>query len=160
MNVSRALVLSIALLASAPLLADTPPGTIGYDQWATCPALPPSAQVTAAPAASSFNPPTLVTADQLTGYLHGELLLTGNVLATQGDRQMTADSMRYDSTSSDTHALGNVHFSSPNILLQGPSADYNFNSESGLFNDAQFQLPKRHGRGTSKLVKVLDQNIR
>lgn len=158
MNVSRALVLAIALLASVPLLADTPPGTIGYDQWATCPALPPSAQVTIAPTASSFNPPTYVTADQLTGYLHGESLLTGHVLATQGGRQLTADSMRYDSTSSETHALGNVNFSTPTILLQGPSADYNFNSESGIFDNADFQLPERHGRGTSKIVKVLDNN--
>ncbi|HVA54211.1 MAG TPA: LPS assembly protein LptD [Gammaproteobacteria bacterium] len=158
MNVSRALVLSAALLASAPLLADTPPGTIGYNQWANCPALPPSTLVTAAPAASSINPPTHVTADQLTGYLHGESLLTGNVLAIQGDKQMIADSMRYNSVAGDTHALGNVHFSSPNILLRGPSADYNFNTASGVFNDAKFFLPQRHGRGTAKILKVLDNN--
>ncbi|MGA9855473.1 MAG: LPS assembly protein LptD [Gammaproteobacteria bacterium] len=158
MNVSRALILSVALLASAPLLADTPPGTIGYNQWATCSALPPSTLITAAPAASSINPPTHVAADQLTGYLHGESLLTGNVLAIQGDRQMLADSMRYNSVSGDTHALGDVHFRSPNIVLRGPSADYNFNSESGLFNDAEFVLPQRHGRGTAKILKVLDEN--
>jgi len=157
-NVSRALVLCVALLASAPLLADTPPGTIGYNQWATCQTLPHSVQITTAPAANSVNTPTQVTADQLTGYLHGESLLTGNVLATQGDKRMNADSMRYDSISGDTHALGNVHFSSPNILLQGPSADYNFNSESGLFKDAKFFLPQRHGRGTAKILRVLDKS--
>ena len=157
MKVSRALVLAAALLASVPLLADTPPGTIGYDQWATCPAPPPSVLNTA-PTASSINPPTHVTADKLTGFVHGESLLSGNVVSIQGDRQLRADRMRYNSITGDSHALGDVHFSSSNILMQGPSADYNFNSASGIFNDAQFQLPKRHGRGTSKIVKVLDEN--
>jgi len=157
-NVSRVLILSAALLASAPLLAEAPPGTIGYNQWAYCPARPLSTQVTTAPAASSVNPPTHVTADQLTGYLHGESLLNGNVLVIQGDRQMNADSMRYNSTSDDTHALGNVHFSSPNIVLQGPSADYNFNTASGVFNDTKFFLPQRHGRGTAKILKALDKD--
>ncbi|HVC37925.1 MAG TPA: LPS assembly protein LptD, partial [Gammaproteobacteria bacterium] len=158
MNVSRALVLVAALLASAPLLADNPSGTIGYDQWATCPALAPAAPVTSAPSVNTINPPTHVTADLLTGYVHGESLLTGNVLAIQGDRQLIAKRMRYNSTTANTHAQGDVHFSSPNILLQGPSADYNFNTASGVFNDAQFFLPQRHGRGTTKILKVLDKN--
>jgi len=157
-NVSRALVLAAALLASAPLFADIPSGTIGYNQWATCPALPPSPPSTAAPAASTLNPPTHVTADRLTGYVHGESLLTGNVQAIQGDKQLSAERMRYNSITGNTHALGEVHFSSSNILLQGPSADYNFNTSSGVFNDTQFSLPKRHGRGTAKVLKALDKN--
>jgi len=157
-NVSRALVLAAALLASAPLFAGTPPGTIGYNQWATCPALPPSPPPTAAAATSTLNPPTRVTADLLTGYVHGESLLTGNVRAIQGDKQLSAERMRYNSITGNTHALGDVHFSSSNILLQGPSADYNFNTLSGVFNDAQFSLPKRHGRGTAKILKALDKN--
>ncbi len=157
MNVSRALVLAAALLASALLFAGTPPGTIGYNQWATCPALPPSPPPTAA-AASTLNPPTRVTADLLTGYVHGESLLTGNVRAIQADKQLSAERMRYNSITGNTHALGEVHFSSSNILLQGPSADYNFNTSSGVFNDAQFSLPKRHGRGTAKILKALDKN--
>lgn len=157
MNVSRALVIVTALLASAPLLADNQSGTIGYDQWATCSAPPTSPPKTAAPTAASINPPTHVTADLLTGYVHGESLLTGNVLATQGDRQLTANHMHYNSATSETHALGNVHFSSPTILLQGPTADYNFNTASGIFDDAQFSLPQRHGRGSSKILKILDK---
>jgi LPS-assembly protein len=155
-NVSRALVLAAALLASAPLLADPPSGTIGYDQWGTCPALPSSAPVMIA-SASSINPPVHVSANLLTGYMHGESLFTGNVQAIQGSSQLIADSMRYNSATGDAAALGNVHFSSVNILLQGPTANYNFNDASGVFDDAQFSLPRRHGRGTSKILKVLDK---
>ncbi|MGH8283594.1 MAG: LPS-assembly protein LptD [Gammaproteobacteria bacterium] len=157
MNVSRALVLVTALLASAPLLANTPPGTIGYNQWATCPIPPPAPSVTPAPAAST-NPPTHVSADLLTGYVHGESLLTGNVIATQGDKRLTAEHMQYNSTTGNTHAVGNVHYNSPDIRLQGPLADYNLNTSRGVFNDAQFFLPQRHGRGTAKILQMLDKN--
>ncbi|MDE2459661.1 MAG: LPS-assembly protein LptD, partial [Gammaproteobacteria bacterium] len=157
MNVSRALLIAAALLACTPLFADNPPGTIGYNQWATCP-IPASAAAThtPAPAAVSANAPTHVSADHLAGYVHGESLLSGNVHAAQGNRQMTAAQMQYNSTGGDTHASGNVHFVSPNMELRGPTADYNFNNSSGVFNDAEFSLPQRHGRGSAKLLKALD----
>ncbi|MGH8307137.1 MAG: LPS-assembly protein LptD [Gammaproteobacteria bacterium] len=159
MNVSRALVLITALLASAPLLADTPPGTIGYNQWATCPVpSPATTSVTSAPAAGTASPPTHVSADLLTGYVHGEYLFTGHAQATQGEQRLSAKRMRYNSTTGDTHAAGDVHYSSPNMLLQGPLANYNLNTSSGVFDDAQFFLPQRHGRGNAKILKMLDKN--
>lgn len=158
MNVSRALVIAAALLACTPLLADTLPGTIGYNQWATCPIPVSSAAThTSAPAAST-NPPTRVSADRVTGYVHGQSLLTGDVHATQGNKQMIAEQMQYNSITGDTHATGNVHMVSPNIDLTGPTANYNFNNASGVFNDAQFTLPQRHGRGSAKVLRALDQN--
>ncbi|MGH8402002.1 MAG: LPS-assembly protein LptD [Gammaproteobacteria bacterium] len=159
MNVSRALFLATALLASAPLLADTPAGTIGYNQWATCPIpAPAGAKVTPAPSASTANPSTHVSADLLTGYVHGESLFTGHVRATQGEQRLSAERMRYNSTTGDTHAAGDVHYTSPDMLLQGPLADYNLNTSSGVFDDAQFFLPQRHGRGSAKILKMLDKN--
>ena len=158
MNVSRALILAAALLASAPLFADTPPGTIGYNQWASCPIPPPGAASTTPAPAAVTNPPTHVSADLLTGYVHGESLLTGRALATQGDKRLTAERMQYNSASGETHASGDVHLISPNMELTGPVADYNFNNASGVFQDAQFSLPQRHGRGSAKLLKALDQN--
>jgi len=83
-----------------------------------------------------------VSADRLNGYVHGESLLSGNVQATQGNRQLHSDSMRYNSATGEGHAKGNVKFTSPNILLNGPSADYNFNTSSGVFYDARFALPE------------------
>ncbi|MGB9430031.1 MAG: LPS assembly protein LptD [Gammaproteobacteria bacterium] len=158
MNVSRALVLAVTLLASAPLFADSPPGTIGYNQWATCP-IPPAAvaSVTPAPAAGA-NPPTHISADLLKGYVHGEALLTGHAQAIQGDKRLTAERMQYNSVTGNTHATDNVHFSSPTMDLRGPSGDYNLNTGSGTFNDANFFLPQRHGRGTAKLLRALDKN--
>ena len=159
MNVSRAFVLAATLLASAPLLADSPPGTIGYNQWGTCPVQPSAAAaITPAPSASSINAPTRITADLLTGYVHGESLFTGNVKATQGDMWLTAERMRYNSVNGNTHAVGDVHYNSSSLLLQGPLADYNLNTSSGMFDEAEFFLPERHGRGTAKLVKILDTN--
>ncbi|HKV97181.1 MAG TPA: LPS assembly protein LptD [Gammaproteobacteria bacterium] len=157
MNVSRALVIAAALFACTPLYADNPPGTIGYNQWATCP-IPATAATThtPAPAAVTANPPTHVSAEQLTGYVHGESLLSGDVQATQGNKQMTAEQMQYNSNTGDTHASGNVRFTSSNLELNGPTADYNLNKSSGVFNDAQFSLPQRHGRGTAKLLQALD----
>ncbi|MDE2235391.1 MAG: LPS assembly protein LptD [Gammaproteobacteria bacterium] len=157
MKVSCALVFAATLLASVPLLADPPSNDFIYDPWATCPSVPPAAPTTAL-TASSMNPPMHVSADRLNGYVHGDSLLTGNVQAIQGDRQLHADSMRYNSASGESHATGNVKFTSPTILLNGPSADYNFNTASGVFYDASFALPKRHGRGQASLLKLLDND--
>ncbi len=159
MNVSRALVLTATLLASAPLLADTSAGSIGYNQWGVCPPIPPAAvPVTSAPAASTGNPSTYVSADQVTGYVHGESLLTGKVRAIQGDRLLTAQRMQYDSTTGNAHAVGDVQYRSRNLLLQGPVADYNLNTARGVFEDTHFSLPRRHGRGSAKVLKALDKN--
>lgn len=156
MHVSRALIAAAALSAASPLLADTPPGTIGYNQWGTCAASP--ATVSPAPAATSANPPTHISADSLKGYVHGESLLSGHAQATQGGKRLTAEHMQYNSKLSETLASGNVHFHSANLSLHGPEANYNFNQASGTFKNARFSLPERHGRGSAALIKALDQN--
>ncbi|MGH8280432.1 MAG: LPS-assembly protein LptD [Gammaproteobacteria bacterium] len=154
---SRALIAAATLSAASPLFAAPPAGTIGYNQWGTCtPAA--SARATPAPATASANPTTHVSADSLKGYVHGESLLTGKVQATQGGKQLSADTMRYNSNTGATQAYGDVHFRSSNLRLHGPQADYNFNKSSGTFQDTQFSLPQRHGRGNAKLVRALDPN--
>ncbi|MDE2196698.1 MAG: LPS assembly protein LptD [Gammaproteobacteria bacterium] len=160
MYCSRALLFAATLLVTPPLFADTPPGTIGYNQWGLCPPLPPSPAPAhnPAPQAGTASPPTRVSADELDGYTHGLSLLSGNAQAQQGGQWLRADRMRYDAASGDTHAVGDVRYSSSNIALRGRQADYNFNNASGVFEYAEFWLPERHGRGTAKLLRALDKN--
>lgn len=155
MNVSRALVLIAALLATAPLHAKEPQDTIGYNEWRTCPAMP-AMRVTLAPAGTTARPPTRITADLLTGYVHGDSLLTGKVRAIQGNRRLAADRMLYNSITGETHAEGAVRLSSANLLLLGPVADYDLNTGRGVFEHAQFFLPRRHGHGTARILRALD----
>lgn len=157
MHVSRALIAAAAMSTAAPLFAATPPGTIGYNQWGTC-GKPAAATTSAAPSAASINPPTHVSADSLKGYVHGESLLSGNARAVQGNKQLTAARMLYNSNTGETHARGNVRLQSGTLDMHGPEADYNFNKSSGSFTDTQFSLPQRHGRGSAKLIKALDQD--
>jgi LPS-assembly protein len=172
----RVFVMAATLFAAASAFAAPPPsqppmnaatastntpvnGTIGYDQWGLCPALPASPVPPPPPGAPpDSQQPTELFADHEDGYVHGITTLTGHPKAVQGSRQMTSDRMRYNSVTGKIHATDDVHFYSPNMTLYGDTADYDLNSASGTFDDADFFLPKRHGRGRAKQMRMLDKD--
>lgn len=173
MQRGRALVMAATLLAAAAAFGAPPAttsstsssdsatgkGTIGYDQWGICPAFPAS-PVPATPvgAPPDDRQPTTLTADHEDGYLHGITTLTGHPKAVQGSRQLTSERMLYNAATGKVHATDDVQFYSPDMTLHGDTADYDLNAVNGTFDDADFSLPKRHGRGRAKQITMLDQN--
>lgn len=171
MQRGRVFVMAATLFAAAPAFAAPPAsttpanasasgiGTIGYDQWGLCPALPTSpVQPPPAGAPPDNQQPTYLTSDNADAYVHGISVLTGHPKAIQGSRQLTADRMLYNSVTGKIHATDNVNFDSPNMTLLGDTADYDLNTASGTFDDADFFLPKRHGRGRAKQMQMLDRD--
>ncbi|HEX5340172.1 MAG TPA: LPS assembly protein LptD [Gammaproteobacteria bacterium] len=164
----RAFVLAVTLLAAAPSIAAPPAisntaptgdGSIGYNQWGLCPVLPASPLPPVPPGAPpDSRQATDLTAEHVDGHVHGISILTGHPKAVQGSRQMTAERMRYNAATGKIHATDDVQFHSPNMSLHGDSADYDLNTASGNFDDADYFLPKRHGRGTAKQMQMLDKD--
>lgn len=174
MQQGRGFVLAVTLLAAAPAFAAPPtsapaatpanPGTTannstGYDLWGRCPPLPPSPVAPLPPGAPPDDQqPTSLTADDVNGYVHGISIFTGHPKAVQGSRQLTAERMEYDAVTGKIHATNNVQLYSPNLAAHGNSADYDLNTASGVLDQANFQLPQRHGRGRATRMQMLDKN--
>ncbi|HET7921843.1 MAG TPA: LPS assembly protein LptD [Gammaproteobacteria bacterium] len=165
-------ILVILLLAATPAVAAPPaqpppattvdapkPGSIGYNQWGTCPAQPASPVPPAPPGtAPDKQQPTRLSAEKVDGQVHGVSILTGQPKAVQGSRQLTAERMRYNATTGEIHARDQVQFASPDMTLHGNNADYDLDTASGNFENADFFLPRRHGRGDAQKIEMLDSN--
>lgn len=173
MQRGRAFVMAATLLAAAPAFAAPPAppantaptgnalpiGSSGYDQWGLCPPLPASPVPPPAPGTPpDSQQPTDLFADHEDGYVNGVTTLTGHPKVIQGSRQLTADLMRYNAVTGKVHATDNVKFFSPNMNLDGETADYDLNNANGSFDHADFFLPKRHGRGRAERIQMLDKD--
>lgn len=127
------------------------------DRWGLCPAFPPSPVMALPP--KSPKPtlqPAYITGDQVDGIQTGVSQITGHVQLDQGDRRVTAEKMVYDSNTGLADAQQDVGYATPQLVLTGPTGQYDTNKGTGTFNDADFLLPLRHGHGTATVFNSLD----
>ncbi len=108
-----------------------------------------SAQGASAPAAAQGVGPISVTSDQATLGIDGNATLKGNVEAHQGERQIRADEVEYDSSSGAMRSNGHIDYQDPLVHLTGSAGSYSAAS-GAQFRDAQFNLRQRAARGSAQ----------
>jgi LPS-assembly protein len=150
-----AICFSFALAAAAAQAADP-----------TCPA--PDASTTPGAAAPAGTPPAQppapaaphgdidVRSDSGSLGVNGNATLHGNVRVRQGNREIHADEVQYESQKSSLAVHGNVDYSDPQLRVHGASGTYSQDGGAS-FKDAQFELPARPARGAAQQME-LDAN--
>ena len=107
-----------------------------------------SAGAESAPQAAGVGQINIVS-DQATLGVDGNATLKGNVEARQGERQIRADQIEYDSKSGSMHSDGHIDYSDPLVHVTGASGSYS-TAAGAEFRDAQFDLRQRAARGTAQ----------
>lgn len=98
----------------------------------------------------------LIQADQVSGSLGngGISRLTGSVHVSQNGKQFSTSQMDFDRTTQ--HLLVNQEslFRDRHFIIKSGTANFDLNSQSGVFTDSQFTLPQRNSRGDAKRISV------
>jgi LPS-assembly protein len=128
-----------------------------HDQWGICPAFPPSPVLPLPPDSPlPGQQQAFIVGDQIEGIQQGVSQITGNAQLDQGDHRVTAQNMTYDSNTGLAYVKQDVNYYTPRLQVMSPTGRYDTNKGVGTFEDADFLLPVRHGRGNAKLVNSLD----
>ncbi len=106
--------------------------------------------------AESAQLPIELQADSWDAAINGEINLTGNVQAQQGERAVSADALRYNTVTRELVANGRVQYE--DSLLQLSGSDANMSSDGGAqVAEAGFMLKASAGRGTADRIQVTPQ---
>lgn len=128
-----------------------------HDSWGLCPAFPASPVLPLPPGSPLPNQQqAFIVGDQIDGIQQGQSFITGDVQLDQGDHRVTGQKMTYDSNTGIALVKEDVNYYTPRLMVLSPSGSYDTNKGFGSFDDAEFLLPQRHGRGTADLVNSLD----
>ena len=84
----------------------------------------------------------------------GNALLHGRVNVRQNERTVTSDSFTYDQKTGRVAVKGGVDFSDPKLRVRSSAGTYDLDG-TGNFDQANFQLMGRNGRGYAKDIDVL-----
>ncbi|MDN5864175.1 MAG: LPS assembly protein LptD [Gammaproteobacteria bacterium] len=149
MPAARCLLALILLSCAAGALAQAPPTRPG--EFAMCPPNPVLAPVPAT-SASSAPQPVVIEADRSRARQSGPILLSGDVTVTRGAERFWGRLLHYFPGNEVLTGEGNLRYASPNLTLQADKAHYDFTNDHGIFYDATYQLPARHGRGHAERI--------
>ncbi|HEX7417676.1 MAG TPA: LPS assembly protein LptD [Steroidobacteraceae bacterium] len=142
-------------LAAVTARAAEPPCPTSAPAAATVPSEPAIPAADAPPPAVAGTKGAIdVRSDSGSLGVNGDATLRGNVRVRQGNREIHADEVEYQSQNNSLAVHGNVDYSDPQLRAQGSSGTYSQNGGAS-FTDAQFELPARNARGTAKEM-VLD----
>jgi len=87
------------------------------------------------------------------GVTDGSAVLNGRVKVRQDARSVAADTVTYDEKTGKLTVKGAVDFEDPKLRVLGPAGTYNTAGGSS-FDEANFQLLDRHGRGFANEIAV------
>ncbi|MEA3196762.1 MAG: LPS-assembly protein [Gammaproteobacteria bacterium] len=84
----------------------------------------------------------------------GNAVLNGRVKVRQDARTVTSDSVNYDDETGRVTVKGGVDFEDPKLRVRSDAGHYDINGAAN-FDQANFQLMDRNGRGFAKDIDVL-----
>ena len=89
----------------------------------------------------------------------GTSFLEGNVIIQQNNLQFNTDSANYNSQQFLINAQGNIVFSSSaGNTFKSDLLQYNLRKKSGLLENTKYTIGKDRARGSSKKIKLIDQD--
>ena len=142
-----------ALFLMVAMAAAWPPAARAIEEG-ICPERPvvvPGARRPRPPAAE--NPPTDIRARELHSVPGGVSEFTGNVELRQGDQSMSADRLRYNKSTGQADATGNVMIEkSAGARFQTPEAHLNLESRIGYTGPSIFRLENNMARGDAQRI--------
>src|SRR5262249_48715555 len=99
-----------------------------------------------------------VASDKATAGADGNLVLQGNVEVQQGDRQIRADEVHYDSKHNSIRTEGGIDYSDPVVHVVGEGGNYS-PSQGANFKSAQFELRERAARGSAQAMELTPEGV-
>lgn len=96
----------------------------------------------------------IIDADDVSLDRDGLSQLQGGVTLRQGGREFSAESIDYDEPSGEITVKSESVFRNPDLIVQSREARFDLNRETGNFFDAEFTLPTRAARGSSKRIQL------
>ena len=121
---------------------------------------PSLAPATAAVDAARAAAPIEVTTDGATLELSGDASLRGAVRIVQGERELTADDVAYDSRTRSFAVRGAVSYRDPVVRARGGAGRYD-PARGSDFEAAEFELPQQPSRGAARSLALdLDGHLR
>ncbi len=109
--------------------------------------------------------PVHIKSDDTHGEYPNAVEFTGNVDIQQGNKTLTADKVWLEQNQEQDKlpfrsvtAIGNVHYSDPQIILKGPRAWANLNNKDADVEQGNYQMVGRQGRGSADKMKLREQN--
>ena len=79
----------------------------------------------------------------------------GAVRAQQANRLLEADRIRYDRTTEDVLATGNIVYSIDNSRITGDEVEFNLNTSQGVVRNADYFTGTVNGRGHAETIDIL-----
>lgn len=112
----------------------------------------------ASPARSPDDTVVDMESDSLEAEIAGNARLHGNVVVTQGDREIRANDVQYDQGQNAFKVEGDIVYNDPLVHVTGGGGNYSA-TEGAEFRDAQFELRQRSARGTAAAMQLTPEGV-
>jgi LPS-assembly protein len=99
-----------------------------------------------------------ISSDQATLGVDGNATLRGNVEVRQGDREIHADQVDYDSNNRSMRSDGHIDYQDPLVHVAGAGGSYS-TSGGAEFRSAQFDLRQRAARGAAREMTLTPAGV-
>lgn len=130
-----------------------PAATPTSEQWALCGPPYPGAQTgRRAPPQDNSQFPIEISAEQAEVTKDNLSTFTGNVVITQGNQELDADTVVYDRQTERMEATGNVRYEKEGIMVEGERATLDTKTDTGQFRDTHYRVADRHARGEAEVL--------
>src|ERR1700741_2075101 len=143
-------------------IALTAPGGAPAAAPAAAPGAAPGAAASGAPSGSAPpapHPNIELTSDAGTyDAASGNVALSGNVTARQGEREIRASELQYDATHGALRAGGHIDYQDPLVHVSGAGGTYSAVAGAD-FRDAQFSLKERAARGAARDMALTPDGV-
>ena len=108
---------------------------------------------------SPIDPRIIIGADTTQLEQNGLSTLSGSVHIAKDGRELAADKVHYDDVNRTVYIDSESLFRYGNVIIvKSQNAQYDLNTDHGIFNEAQFSLPQMASRGSSKQVTLDKRN--
>jgi len=99
-----------------------------------------------------------ITSDHATLGVDGNATLQGNVRVREGDRQIRADEVQYNSKTNGFRTDGGIEYEDPVVRLTGHGGDYSPTTGAD-FKAAQFDMRQRAARGSADTMRLTPEGV-
>ena len=99
-----------------------------------------------------------VSSDQALLGVDGNATLEGNVVVREGEREIRADQIEYDSRDTSLRTTGSIDYRDPLVHVAGEGGSYSAMA-GAEFRSARFELRQRAARGTAGALRLTPQGL-
>ncbi len=148
--------LCVALMCASPTLAHAQTNTNVTDENSSAKSIALEADfdicIIDAPDVDPKTMPTNIEADSLSGTKGQQAIYSGDVIVTQGNRKLKADTITLDQPQDTVVAEGNVQMANGQIKTRSTKTVTHIESNDTRIENAQYQFLCEPGRGDAKVI--------